>query len=60
MSIERSFSGFADAVLVADVNAKAVGYITCALRGVESQIGLVGIADNYQGENSANSYWKGL
>ncbi len=47
--IENSFSGFAQAVLVAEVNAEAVGYITCSLRGVESQIGLVGIADKYQG-----------
>ena len=47
--IEKSFSGFAHAVLVADVNARAVGYLTCALQGAESQIGLVGIADKYQG-----------
>ena len=47
--IEKSFSGFAQAVLVAEVNGGAVGYITCSLQGVESQIGLVGVADKYQG-----------
>jgi dTDP-4-amino-4,6-dideoxy-D-galactose acyltransferase len=47
--IENSFNGFAQAVLVAEVNAEPVGYITCSLRGVESQIGLVGVADKYRG-----------
>jgi dTDP-4-amino-4,6-dideoxy-D-galactose acyltransferase len=47
--IENSFSGFAQAVLVAEVNAKPVGYLTCSLQGVESQIGLVGVADKCQG-----------
>jgi len=47
--IENSFSGFAQAVLVAEVNQEAVGYITCCLRGTESQIGLVGVANQCQG-----------
>ncbi len=47
--IENSLSGFAEAVLVAEVNAEPVGYITCSLRGVESQIGLAGVADTYRG-----------
>jgi len=47
--IENSFNGFAQAVLVAQVNGTAVGYLTCSLRGVESQVGLVGVADKYQG-----------
>jgi dTDP-4-amino-4,6-dideoxy-D-galactose acyltransferase len=47
--IENSFNGFARAVLAAEVNAEPVGYITCSLRGVESQAGLVGVADKYQG-----------
>jgi dTDP-4-amino-4,6-dideoxy-D-galactose acyltransferase len=47
--IDNSFNGFAQAVLVAEVNAEPVGYITCSSQGVKSQIGLVGIADKYQG-----------
>lgn len=47
--IEKSFSGFAQAVLVAEANAEPVGYITCSMRGVESQIGLLGVADKCQG-----------
>ena len=47
--IENSFSGFAQAVLVAEVNREAVGYITCCVRGAESQIGLVGVANQRQG-----------
>jgi len=47
--IENSFTGFAQAVLVAEMNAEPVGYLTCSLRGVESQIGLVGVADKCQG-----------
>jgi dTDP-4-amino-4,6-dideoxy-D-galactose acyltransferase len=49
MWIENSFSGFAQAILVAEVNAEAVGYITCILKGVESQVGLAGVAEKYQG-----------
>lgn len=58
--IEKSFSGFAHAVLVAGVNARAVGYITCALRGAESQIGLVGIADEYQGRGLGQQLVQGF
>jgi dTDP-4-amino-4,6-dideoxy-D-galactose acyltransferase len=47
--IENSFNGFAQAVLVADVTAEPVGYITCSMRGVESQIGLLGVADKCHG-----------
>jgi dTDP-4-amino-4,6-dideoxy-D-galactose acyltransferase len=47
--IENSFTGFAQAVLVAEVNAEPVGYLTCSLQGEESQIGLVGVADKCQG-----------
>jgi dTDP-4-amino-4,6-dideoxy-D-galactose acyltransferase len=47
--IENSFHGFAQAVLVAEVEGRAAGYLTCHLKGMESQIGLVGIAAEYQG-----------
>ena len=48
--IENSFSGFAQAVLVAEQNAEAVGYITCCLQGLESQISLLGVAEKFQGK----------
>jgi len=47
--IENSFKGYAQAVLVAEVEGKAVGYITCHLDGEESQIGIVGVAASHQG-----------
>jgi len=48
--IENSFKGFAQAVLVVEVAAQPVGYITCHLSGSESRIGLVGIADSQKGK----------
>ena len=47
--IENSFRGFAQAVLVVEVDRKPVGYITSHLRGEEAQIGLMGVADGHQG-----------
>ncbi len=47
--IENSFTGFAQAVLVAEMNAEPVGYITCSSQGAESQIGLLGVAEKCQG-----------
>ena len=47
--IANSFNGFAQAVLVAEVDGKAVGYITCHLRGQEAKIGIVGVATGRQG-----------
>jgi dTDP-4-amino-4,6-dideoxy-D-galactose acyltransferase len=47
--IEKSFSGFAQAVLVAEANAEPVGYITCSAQGAESQIGLLGVAKKCHG-----------
>jgi dTDP-4-amino-4,6-dideoxy-D-galactose acyltransferase len=47
--IENSFKGYAQAVLVAEVEGKAVGYITCHLDREQSQIGVVGVAAGYQG-----------
>jgi dTDP-4-amino-4,6-dideoxy-D-galactose acyltransferase len=46
--IENSIAGFAQAVLVVEVSANPVGYITCHLEDRESQIGLAGIAEQYQ------------
>lgn len=48
--IEKSFYGYADAVLVADVNGQAAGYISCHLldQREEGQIGLTAVAANQQ------------
>jgi dTDP-4-amino-4,6-dideoxy-D-galactose acyltransferase len=46
--IENSVAGFAQAVLVVEANASPVGYMTCHLQDSESQIGLAGIAEQYQ------------
>lgn len=46
--IERSLEGYAQAVLVAEVNAEAVGYITCHLHDGESRIGLAGVSNDCQ------------
>lgn len=46
--IKNSIAGFAQAVLVVEVNKNPVGYITCHLQEGESQIGLAGIAEKYQ------------
>ena len=47
--IENSFRGFAQAVLVAEVESTPAAYLTCHLRGGESQIGLLGVGAAYQG-----------
>lgn len=46
--IERSLEGFAQMVLVAEVNSEAVGYITCHLRDGDAQIGLAGVSNDCQ------------
>lgn len=48
--IEKSFAGYADKVLVTELNGQAVGYISCHLpeAGV-GQIGLVGVSAEAQG-----------
>jgi len=48
--IENSFRGFAQAVLVADSAGQPAGYVTCHLRGAESQLGLLGVAEAHHGE----------
>lgn len=47
--IEKSLHGFANAVLVAELNQKPVGYVTLNSRDTESQIGLIAIAAGHQG-----------
>jgi dTDP-4-amino-4,6-dideoxy-D-galactose acyltransferase len=47
--IENSFKGFAQAVLVAEAEGAAVGYITCHLENEASRIGIVGVADGQRG-----------
>ncbi len=49
--IEKSCGGYADVVLVAEVEGQAAGYISCHLQAKgEGQIGLVGIATPLQGQ----------
>lgn len=49
--IEKSCSGYADAVLVAQMQGVPVGYISCHLQNDgQGQIGLVGVAGNVQGK----------
>ena len=48
--IENSLRGFAQAVLVGEVDGKAAAYLTCHLKGQESQIGLVGVAEAHRGK----------
>jgi dTDP-4-amino-4,6-dideoxy-D-galactose acyltransferase len=47
--IDNSFRGFAQAVLVAEVEGKPAAYLTCHLKDQESQIGLVGVGENHRG-----------
>jgi dTDP-4-amino-4,6-dideoxy-D-galactose acyltransferase len=48
--ISRSCSGFADAVLVAEAEGKAIGYLSCHLDGdSQGRIGLVGVEQRSQG-----------
>ena len=51
--IENSFRGFAHAVLVAESKGEAAAYLTCHLKGQESQIGLVGVAEAHRGKGMA-------
>lgn len=50
--IRRSCDGYADSVLVADMNGEPVGYITCHLdaEGQDGKIGLVGVSAHSQGQ----------
>jgi dTDP-4-amino-4,6-dideoxy-D-galactose acyltransferase len=47
--IENSFRGFAQAVLVAELESTPAAYLTCHLRTAESQIGLLGVGARHQG-----------
>jgi dTDP-4-amino-4,6-dideoxy-D-galactose acyltransferase len=49
--IEKSCSGYADAVFVADVKGEIAGYISCHTReGKLGQIGLAGVKDGFRGK----------
>ena len=52
--IEKSVSGFADMVFVAEVGGKPVAYITGHLRDDEVQIGLMAIDEAHQGKGLAS------
>lgn len=47
--IERSCAGWADAVLAADHDGQAAGYVTCQVDGASGRIGLVGVAPEARG-----------
>jgi len=48
--IEKSCKGYADVVLVAEVEGEVVGYISCHLHdSFHGQIGLVGVHSNWRG-----------
>lgn len=50
MWIEKSGKGYADAVLVAELRGRPVGYISChLLEEAKGQIGLVGVSGDAQG-----------
>ena len=49
--VEKSCTGYADALLVADRDGTAVGYLSCHLRPEQcGQIGLVGMHESMQGQ----------
>jgi dTDP-4-amino-4,6-dideoxy-D-galactose acyltransferase len=52
--IEKSVSGFADMVFVAEIDGKPVAYITGHLRDDEVQIGLIGVDEAHQGKGLAS------
>ncbi len=55
--IVRSYEGFADAVLVAEVNGKASGYVTCHLENAtrSGRIGLFAVGEEVRGKGIGQS-----
>ncbi len=50
--IEKSCNGYADLVLVAEIEGKPVGYISCHLLDkTKGQIGLLGVNPNFRGKS---------
>ncbi len=48
--IDKSLDGWADAVLIAEVDGQAMGYITCSRRSAQAgQIGLLGVDQSARG-----------
>lgn len=48
--IERSCTGYADAVLVAERDGQPAGYISCHTKDDTGQIGLLGVGEAWQGQ----------
>lgn len=48
--IEKSCHGFADAVLIAEIQNEVVGYISCSIKNGVGNIGLVGVKATTQGK----------
>lgn len=58
--IEKSCNGYADAVLVAELQGRPVGYISCHLVDqVQGQIGLFGVSADSQGKGLGSMLVKG-
>lgn len=53
--ITNSFHGYAQAVLVAELDQRAAGYITCHWEGATGRIGLIAVADWARGRGSGQS-----
>ena len=57
--IERSCTGYADAVLVAERDGQLAGYITCDLHDSYGQIGLLGVGEGWQGQGIGSTLING-
>jgi len=55
----NSFEGFADAVLVLDVDGRAAGYVTCHATGDTGSIGLIGVEAAERGRGHGQTLVKG-
>lgn len=61
--ITNSCTGYADTVLVAELNGQPVGYVTCHIKDQEGSIGLVGVGEAARGKGvgrvlvDAALYW---
>jgi dTDP-4-amino-4,6-dideoxy-D-galactose acyltransferase len=63
--IERSCTGYAEAVLIAERDGQAAGYISCHIKDGTGQIGLLGVGEAWQGQRigpdliNASLHWFG-
>ena len=53
--IEKSHEGFADAVLVAEIDERVAGYISCHVEGSAGRIGLLAVASAAQGSGAGSA-----